>query len=83
MPNLSFQNTEIAFAHKSTKELKQAKMLFKSFNYPWLIKYGDTLARLAITIGCKSVIKNTIFKQFCGGESITECEQRIQSLAPF
>ena len=81
MPNLSFQNTEIAFAHKSTKELKQAKMLFKSFNYPWLIKHGDTLARLAIAIGCKSVIKNTIFKQFCGGESIAECEQRIQSLA--
>ncbi len=81
MPNLSFQNTEIAFAHKSTKELKQAKMLFKSFNYPWLIKHGDSLARLAITLGCKSVIKNTIFKQFCGGESISECEQRIQSLA--
>ncbi len=81
MPNLSLQNTEIAFAHKSTKELKQAKMLFKSFNYPWLIKHGDSLARLAITLGCKSVIKNTIFKQFCGGESISECEQRIQSLA--
>jgi len=64
MPNLSFQNTEIAFAHKSTKELKQAKMLFKSFNYPWLIKYGDTLARLAITIGCKSVIKKIPFSVF-------------------
>ncbi len=81
MPNLSFQNTEIAFAHKSTSELKQAKMLFKSFNYPWLIKHGDSLARLAIAVGCKSVIKNTIFKQFCGGESIEECEQRIQSLS--
>jgi len=81
MPNLSFQNTEIAFAHKSTNELKQAKLLFKSFNYPWLIKHGDSLAKLAITLGCKSVIKNTIFKQFCGGESIDECELRIQSLA--
>ena len=81
MPDLSFQNTEIAFSHKSTGELKEAKMLFKSFNYPWLLKYGDSMAHIVIKLGLKSIIKNTIFKQFCGGETISECESRIQSLA--
>ncbi len=81
MSNLSFQNTEVAFAHKSDAQLKKASLLFKSFNYNWLIKNGDRLANLAIRLGFKSVIKNTIFEQFCGGEDIAECEMTIQTLS--
>jgi len=81
MSNLSFQNTEVAFAHKSDAQLKKASLLFKSFNYNWLIKNGDKLANLAISLGFKSVIKNTIFEQFCGGEDIAECEKAIQTLS--
>lgn len=81
MSNLSFQNTEVAFAHKSDAQLKKASLLFKSFNYHWLIKNGDKLANIALTLGFKSVIKNTIFEQFCGGEDIAECEVAIKNLS--
>lgn len=82
MPIISFNNTEIAFAHKSSSELKKAKLLFKSFNYPLLIQYGPKIAASLIDFlsPVKTIIKNTLFAQFCGGESIEDCEKAIQTL---
>ncbi len=77
---ISFDNTEIAFKSKSNGELKKAKMLFKSFDYPWLLKWGPDMAKIALNLGMKSVIKNTIFKQFCGGENINDCQLTINRL---
>jgi proline dehydrogenase len=82
MPSISFNNTEVAFAHKSNAELKKARLLFQSFNYPLLIKYGPGIA--ASVIGfispVKTIIKNTLFAQFCGGESIEDCAKAISTL---
>lgn len=82
MPIISFNNTEIAFAHKSSSELKKAKLLFKSFNYPFLIQYGPKIAASLIDFltPVKTIIKNTLFAQFCGGESIEDCDKAIQTL---
>jgi proline dehydrogenase len=77
---ISFDNTEIAFKSKSNGELKKAKLLFKSFDYPWLLKWGPDMAKVALNLGMKSVIKNTIFKQFCGGENIDDCQITINRL---
>ncbi len=79
--NISFENTEIAFNGKSLSDLKKAKTLFKSFDFPILLKWGPALAQIAVRLGFKFVIKNTIFEQFCGGENIQECNQAISSLA--
>lgn len=70
MTELSFQNTSVAFAHKSDAELFKARMLFKSFNYPALLAYGPAMAKVAVGLGLKFTIKRTIFDQFCGGEHI-------------
>lgn len=79
----SFDNTEIAFGHKTKKELKNAILLFKAFKYPFLVFQGPKLAEFALKIGLpiKGIIKRTLFKQFCGGENIEECNATISTLA--
>jgi proline dehydrogenase len=82
MPRIDFNNTEIAFAHKSNTELKKAKLLFQSFNYPVLINYGPRIAAslLDVITPIKSLIRNTLFAQFCGGENIEDCQRAIDQL---
>lgn len=72
--NISFDNTENAFAYKSNKELKQAKWLFKTMDIPWLVGAGTRLTPWAIRLGLpiNSIIKKTIFTQFVGGETMEE-----------
>jgi proline dehydrogenase len=79
--DLSFQNTSVAFAHKSDGELVKARWLFRSFNYPALLTYGPAMAKAAVFLGLKFTIKKTIFEQFCGGENIQECDRAIANLA--
>jgi proline dehydrogenase len=83
MPNLDFNNTEIAFSHKSNAELKKARLLFQSFSYPFIIKQGPKIANLFIDIlpPVKSLIRHTLFSQFCGGESIQDCQKTVQELS--
>ncbi len=81
MPDISFNNTGIAFAHKSKRDLSKARLLFKSFRYSSLLKHGPLLAKIVIALGLKSLIKQSIFNQFCGGETIEECNTTIQFLA--
>ena len=79
----SFENTEIAFGHKTKKELKNAIMLFKAFKYPFLVFQGPLIAEFALKIGLpiKGMLKRTLFYQFCGGETIEECNATISTLA--
>ena len=71
---LSLENTERAFAHKSDVDLSKAYRLFQAFSYPFLVNYGPIIANWTMKIGfpIKSIIKKTIFNQFCGGETIEE-----------
>jgi proline dehydrogenase len=82
---ISFDNTEIAFGGKSDNDLQWSYRLFKMIGKPWLVKFGSGAANLALTLRLpvKGVIKKTIFKQFCGGESIADCEQKMNDLAKF
>ena len=78
---VSFQDTATAFAHKTNGDLRKARLLFRSFDYPILLKWGPGLAKVAVSLGFKFIIKDTIFKQFCGGENINECSEAIKGLA--
>ena len=71
---ISFDNTEIAFAHKTSKELKRANLLFSMMGQPWLVKMGTKLAPWSIKAGLpvKGIIRATIFRQFVGGETLEE-----------
>lgn len=79
---ISFDNTEIAFASKTDKDLQWSYRLFKIIGRPWIVKMGKWMTNfaLAIRLPIKGIIKRTVFKQFCGGETITECEDRIKEL---
>jgi len=70
-----FDSTEIAFADRSTKHLKKAYWMFKAIENPSLTNVGISLANFAIKYHlpfAKGIIKNTLFEQFCGGETREE-----------
>ena len=74
MENL-FNNTEVAFAVKSDKELKRAKFLFEMIASPTMVKIGTGLTKLALNLHLpvKGLIRSTVFDHFCGGETEEEC----------
>jgi len=73
-PRISFDNTENAFAPKSDKQLKKSAFLFSSMGRAWLVKIGTKITPWAIRMGLpiNGIIRNTIFEQFCGGETLQE-----------
>jgi proline dehydrogenase len=81
--NISFENTQNAFAYKSTKALKRAKLLFGFMGYPTLVQMGTRLVPTLLKAGLpiKGIIRNTIFKQFVGGETLVETIPVAQMLA--
>ena len=81
--SLNFDDTSIAFAHQSNSKLRKTYLIFALMNQNWVVKIGTFFIKLAIKLGLpiKLLIKNTIFAQFCGGESISTCQKTIESLA--
>lgn len=79
---LDFRDTATAFADKTNSVLKEKYRLFSLLNSPFLNALGGQAARFALAVGLpvKGLIKSTIFEQFCGGETIAECEPVIASL---
>jgi proline dehydrogenase len=82
---ISFDNTEVAFAYKSDKELKKARFLFSTMAFPWFVKLGTRLTPFIMKTGLPvhGIIRNTIFKQFVGGESLQETAQVADLLSKF
>lgn len=79
---MDFNNTEIAFSNKSNADLTRSYWLFKIIGWNWLIKIGPSLLKIFMPLWIPiPIIKATIFKQFCGGESINECEEKINELS--
>lgn len=83
--SLSFEDTAIAFEHKSTKALKKANFLFSNIGKPWLVKLGAFVTPLAfkLHLPVKGLIRSTIFDQFCGGETLEEAVHAAEELGKF
>jgi proline dehydrogenase len=79
---VSFEDTAIAFQHKSDKELFLSYLIFWLTKSPFLIKILSQVAKIGLAIGLpvKPIIKATVFKQFCGGESKEEYAKIITKL---
>lgn len=79
---LDFQDTKTAFADKTNAELREKQWLFRTMNSPFLVNIGTSLTNFALSLGLPvtGMIKYTIFEQFCGGETIGECEKTIKKL---
>ena len=81
---VDFTNTEIAFRWKTDKELKKAAWLFGLMNNHWLVGIGSKVGIAAIKMHLpfvESVVKSTIFEQFCGGTTLLESLKNINKLA--
>lgn len=80
---IDLQDTRIAFAHKSDRDLWQAYWLFRIIGNPTLSGAGQafTKAALALHLPISGLIKATIFRQFCGGETIDESLDTAAKLA--
>ena len=79
---VSFEDTHIAFKHKSDKELLLSYLIFWLTKSPFLVKFGSRAAKFALSIHLpvKPFIKATVFKQFCGGENKEEYSRAITGL---
>lgn len=84
--DISFENTEIAFGSLSDSELKHSYRLFRLMSRSGLVNLGSSIAPLMLKLPFlpgKSIIKKTIYKQFCGGESIRESLPLIEKLTKY
>jgi proline dehydrogenase len=79
--NLSFENTQNAFAYKSTSDLKKAKFLISVIQSPIMVALATKLTPLFIKLGLpiNGILRNTVFKQFVGGETLEE-SSRVSKL---
>ncbi len=82
---ISFDNTEVAFSSKSKNDLRRAYWLFRIIASPTIVKFGKAATNLALNLRLpiSAPIKATIFRQFCGGETIAECDRTIADLGKF
>ena len=82
---ISFDDTETAFFSKSSADLNRAVYLFKMISYNWLVRMSPPFVNFAIWahLPIKGIIKATIFRHFCGGESIDDCQRTIESLSKY
>jgi proline dehydrogenase len=79
---VDFGNLEIAFAGKSTEDLTRAYWLFKAMSSNKLVNNGPVLLDVALKLHLPviPVIRATIYKHFCGGETIEGCDKTIKEL---
>lgn len=83
--NLRFDNTEVAFSSKTDADLDRAYWLFKMVSAPSLVNFGKVAvdAALAVRFPISWAIKPTIFRHFCGGETVEESKAVVNSLGKF
>ncbi|MGM0530656.1 MAG: proline dehydrogenase family protein [Bacteroidota bacterium] len=82
---IDFENTKIAFQNKTNRDLKRARFLFNTLARPSIVKAGKLLTNLALKtrFPIKWIIKPTVYKQFCGGETIEECKPVVESMTKY
>lgn len=77
-----FNDTETAFILKTDSELNRAIFLFEMIDRPLLVKAGTTMTNLALKVHLpvETLIKKTIFNQFCGGVTEKDCLPTIEKM---
>jgi len=79
---INFQDTATAFADKTDDELKRKFRMFKLMSSPLLTNFGTkfTALLLKLRMPVRGLIKRTVFRQFCGGETIEDSQPTIEKL---
>ncbi len=78
-----FNDTEVAFADKSTKQLEKAKLMFSAIQYPSLTNMGIAVLNFTMKNNfpfVEGIVRNTLFEQFCGGETREQSMQVVNQM---
>jgi len=78
-------DVKTAFSYKSTRDLRFTYFIFNILQHPWLLKKLMRIAEkiLEKDLPFKLLIRKTIFKVFCSGESLREAFETINRLNKF
>jgi proline dehydrogenase len=84
-PAVHFDDTEVAFSHKTDGELRMANLIFTLVSHPAISNLATGMAAAALRRGLpvKGLIRSTVFRHFCGGETVEESEKTIDLLNRF
>ena len=79
---INFNNLERAFKDKSNKDLYRAYVLFLAIKNPYLTSFLTKILKIFIylNIPLENIIKKTVYRHFCGGTDINECNNTINKL---
>ncbi|MEN9701431.1 MAG: hypothetical protein RIR55_751 [Bacteroidota bacterium] len=83
--NLSFDNTQNAFAYKSNADLKRAKFLISAIQSPLMVTLATKATPILMKLGfpINGLLRNTVFKQFVGGETLEESARVAKLLSSY
>jgi proline dehydrogenase len=82
MPIPDFNDTLHAFSAKDNAQLKTSLWLFRMIDSPLLATWGPKMMNMAFSLGLpiESLVKKTLFQQFCGGSSLEDTIPTSQKL---
>ena len=78
-----FNDTKVAFADKTDAQLRKAYWMFKMIEQPALTSLGTSVLNFTVHNNfpfVKSIVKTTLFEQFCGGETREESIKAVKQL---
>ncbi|HLN53135.1 MAG TPA: proline dehydrogenase family protein [Lentimicrobium sp.] len=83
--DINFYDTYIAFRGKTNKELQRAYLLFRIMKNRGLIRAGTGVLMKAMKfrLPVSWIVEATIYKQFVGGRSISECLPIVKKMSQF
>jgi proline dehydrogenase len=83
--NLSFENTQNAFAYKSTAQLKKASFLISVIQNPVMVSLATKLTPILMKWGMpiNGLLRSTVFQQFVGGETLEESARASKLLGSY
>ncbi|MEM6289819.1 MAG: proline dehydrogenase family protein [Myxococcota bacterium] len=78
----AFDNTEVAFRHKSDRALTKAYWMFKLIAFSWMVSIGKRMVDLALALRLPIhwALRWNVFEHFCGGETIEACQVTTKAL---
>lgn len=80
-----FENTEVAFRHKSGFGLLRAYVLFKLIAKPKRVEFLRKITRLSAKLHLPVgwAVKPTLYKHFVGGETLQKCNPAVDTLIKY
>jgi proline dehydrogenase len=82
IPSVNLHDYRRAFLYKDQQALRLTFYIFKVLSKPWLVSAltGFTTFALRLRLPIKKIIRNTIYKIFCAGETTDEAFATIKRL---